>query len=430
MAAGCLVLLCEAASLLRCEARAAAVAGAGAPGASPSAAGAAAEWPQWRGPARDGIVKGIPEKLPEKAEPVWQVALTGPAHGGVLVADGLVVCVDSIEDARKDVIRAFKAGSGEVAWRLEYTNEGEDDEEMDWGSVIRATPVIHDGRVFTLAARGDVHAVDLKTGKVAWKKNLVTDFKGYLPTWGYCSSPLMAGGNLILNPGSRAAAVVALDPKDGKLVWAATGSSANYSSFVTATIGGTEQLIGYDQAVLFGRSLKDGAKRWSIPVETSAGYLVPSPVFGGGRLVLTREDGTSLHAFAEDGTLNKSPVGESEAFLMENNTPVVLGDIVLGTSNGEGLLALDLKDGLKELWRLENEPGFTGFSTILAGDGRALVFDDRGTLHLVAVDRKAGKVLGKLKLCRSTLAAPALAGTHFFVRDPKNLYCYNLAPGK
>ena len=408
---------------------AAAAAAAEPGGAAAGPAGLAGAWPQWRGPTRDCLVKGIPEKLPEKAEPLWKKPLTGPAHGGVLVADGLVICVDAIEDSKQDVIRAFKADSGEVAWKFEYANEGEDDEEMDWGSVIRATPLIHDGRVFTLAARGDVHAVELKTGAVAWKKNLVKDFGGALPTWGYCSSPILAGGNLVVNPGGRRSSVVALDPKDGKTVWAATGSDANYSSFITARIGQAEQLIGYDQAVLFGRSLKDGAKLWTLPAETSAGYLVPSPVFGGGKLVLTREDGTGLYGFTDAGLLAKEPEAESDIFAMENNTPIILGDLVLGTSNGEGLLALDLKDGLKELWRLE-DASFTGFSTILAGDGRALVLDDRGTLHLVAVDRKAGKVLGKLKLCGATMAAPAFTGKEFYVRDNKNLYAFRLGDGK
>ncbi len=394
----------------------------------------AEDWPQWRGPGRDCITKTLPEKLPEKVEPVWKKDLSGLAYSGTVVVGEYVVCGDSVGGAEgegaegetpKDVWRCFKAADGTEVWAVEYANTAE---EMAYGTAPRATPVIHDGRVFTLGSHGDVRAIDLKTGKVAWEMDLKEAFKGHLPEWGYCSSPMIAGGNLILNPGGSKGGVVAVNPKDGKTIWTANADDANYSSFITAKPGGVEQIIGYDQMSVFGLKIADGSRLWTLPVENSMGYIVPSPVVAGEVLVLTGEDGTYAFPF-ENGKCQDKLVGDHEYFVMENNTPIVVGGMVVGTSVGEGLMALDPAAGLKQLWLNDEESGFRDFSTILATpEGRLAVFDARGQLHLGTARTDGVTVHGKVKLTGPTSSAPAWTGTHVYWRDGKALYCFKPAP--
>jgi hypothetical protein len=119
---------------------------------------------------------------------------------------------------------------------------------------------------------------------------------------------------------------------------------------------------------------------------------------------------------------------ENDSFLLENATPTVLGNLVLGASQDGGLVALDLANNLRRLWNYDKEKTMSGFANLLAANDRALVLDAAGTLHLFSVSEAGCKPLGKAKVCGDTQCGPALVGSKLFVRDAASLYGYDLSP--
>lgn len=382
-------------------------------------------WPGFRGPHGDGLTNDVPATLPDKAKVLWQQPVQGMVYSGLVVADGLLVEMDHQKD-KKDFVRCRQADTGEKVWEYSYDNEGD---PIDFGSCPRATPLIYDGMVFACGARGQLCALELKTGKEVWTKNLVSDFGGTVPTWGYCSSPAMVDGKIVINPGSPRNSLLALEPKTGKTAWSSPGASANYGSILVAKIRGVMQLISYDQEEIAGRSLADGKVLWSHPLGQNPGYVVPTPVAFGDKVLLCAESAGRLIAVEKHGSLPEEFAGENEDFQVGNATPTLAGDLALAVVPDKGLMAIDMADHAKTLWTTGDKGPDTihgDYATIFVGNGRALILNSEGELHLFAVSRSGAKRLGRMKACKSTMVAPALAGTKLYVRDESHVTCLDL----
>jgi outer membrane protein assembly factor BamB len=385
-------------------------------------ASAAEDWPCWRGAGGDNNSAWVPDSLPAQARPRWKAALAGAAHSGVVVSAGRAVVMDHKKEMQ-DIVRCLNAETGEEVWTHAYDNRGK---TISWGSCPRATPAVSGGVVHTLGARGRLCALDLSSGHVLWQKDLARDFRTDLPGWGYCSSPLVAGDRLIANPGSPRDSVVALDLKTGKTVWSSTGAETNYGSFLLADVAGSRQIIGYDQEDAFGRSAADGRVVWSKPLGKTPGYLVPSPVVLGDQLLLCGGNGAQVQKLGGQGRLSEAWDGENRDFKIGDATPTPAGGMALAVVAGRGLTALQLGKDLKILWETGDKMMECQFASVIAGKGRALVLDFAGTLFLFDVKPDGAKLLGKVKVCGQTYAAPALARGRLYVRDEKAAYCYDL----
>lgn len=393
------------------------------PGSAANAATPAdnGDWPAFRGPQGDNHVAWLPEALPAEAKPVWTRPLEGSVFSGVVVSTGRVIVMDH-EAEKQDFIRCFKADSGEPLWSTPYPNTGD---PIDWGSNPRATPVVADGMVFSLGARGQLLACDLETGAVRWQHDLVKDFGAEVPMWGYSASPRIHSGKLIVCPGGAEASCVALDPKTGKTLWSSKGAAANYGSPMIATVEGKAQIIGFDQDNITGRSLEDGSVIWSRPV-MGTGYLVPSPVIVGDSLVQASDSQIGLQKLNGKGELPDTWIASSSELAPGDSTPTAAANLLLFCSDNSGLSALDLEDGLKTAWTYTEDESLSGFATILAAGQRALVLDSHGMVHLFSVDAKKATPLGKFKACADTRVGPALVGDRLYVRDDKTVSCYLL----
>jgi outer membrane protein assembly factor BamB len=379
-----------------------------------------ADWPAWRGPTYDGQSPEVPRAMPALKR-VWQKKMAGTCHAGLVATAGFVVAADS--DKANDYYRCYEAETGKEAWSQTVANG----RKMDYGAAPRATPLIHQGKVFCLGAFGDLRAFDLKTGKALWSKDFVRDFGAKEPpTWGFCSSPVAAGSKVVVLVGGPKATLAALDANSGRLVWSGEGGGPNYAGIIVGTFGGVRQVVGYDSAHLAGWDAATGKRLWHMEVDVSNGYVVPTPVAVGGKLLVASENEcTRLFAFDKGGRIKTKPEAENEDLAPEIGSPVVCGGIVLGCT--DGLIGLDLRGKLKTLWIEEDVKELLGLLTMVAWKDRAMIFGDEGHLVLVAPDRSGCKVLGKAKLCNRTWVHPALARGRLFVRDDKTLYCYELS---
>ena len=392
-------------------------------------------WSGWRGPHRDGFVPGLPARLPEAVERVWSRPLSRSGLGGIAATHYYVVIGDRDDEDRQDVFRCFDANTGRPLWTVAYDAPG----ELDYGNSPRATPLLENDRVHLFGAMGDLHCVTLATGRVLWKRNLVVDFgvpKGALSAWGYCSSPLVADGRLIVNPGAPDASLVALDPATGAEVWRCPGKPAGHASFVAADVSGVSQVIGYDNATLGGWDPLTGKRLWSLAPEVTGDFNVPTPVIVKDAvprlLVATEMNGTRLHAFRADSTIDPKPLGQRREPAPDMATPVMHGRRMFCAQ--ETLFALECTSrGLAEAGAPQSGP-FATYAAAVAGPASVLVIGNSGQLvmHDVVPGRREPTTLAAFEDASGennnpVFSHPAFVGTRMFIRGDNELICVELA---
>jgi ABC-type phosphate/phosphonate transport system substrate-binding protein len=383
-------------------------------------------WLDWRGPGRAGFVPQLPRKLPDKLAPAWSAALTGPAMAGVAATEQLVIVPDKSADFQRDVFRCLDARDGRARWTLEYDAP----DEMDYSNAPRATPVIHDGLVFLQGALGDLHCLELATGKVVWKLNVFRDFGAERITWGCSIPPLVVDNKLIIAPGAKDASVVALDRKTGKVLWKTPGHAAAYSAFITGTFGGARQIVGFDVAGLGGWDPATGQRLWEVIPTDGADFNVITPIVLSDKLLLAGENNaTRLHQFDGKGRLVAEPVLKNKDLAPDTCTPAIVNGKIYGTAYGE-LFCLDLAT-LQTLWRKADDM-FHDHANIVAGKDRVLVWTMSGDLLLLDAAAAEYKVVSHLRPFAEkhpdSMAHPAFVGDRMYLRSRTQLLCMQIAP--
>jgi len=386
-------------------------------------ASAAFDWPGWRGANRDGVVPALPDRLPASARWVWQKPLLQAGLAGLAVANGLLYVAERNAVDEGDQFRCLRADNGEQVWSHSYPAPG----QLDYGQSPRATPLVHDGKVYLLGAFGDLNCLDAVSGKVMWTRNIQREFGAKMPKWGYSASPFVVGDKLIVNPGGKDASLAALDRLTGQTIWTIPGNQSAYASFIVATLGGKAQIVGYDVHSLGGWDPEKGTRLWKLTPPSPGDFNVPTPVVCDGQLLVSTENnGARLYAFNPDGTIQPKPVAEYGDLNSDVNSPVVLAGRVFGCA--KELCCLDPKSGLKPIWKAE-DAGYGDFVSLIGGGNRLLVITYHGELILVAAAGPRYQVVSRLPLFgegSEIYSHPALAGSRLFIRDGKTIGCVNL----
>ncbi len=384
-------------------------------------------WPGWRGAHRDGVVAWLPKRLRGRDAVRWTKRLASNALAGVAANDDVVIVADRDPADTMDMFRCLDAATGDERWVRRYLASG----ELDYGNSSRSTPMIHGKLAFLCSAVGHLHAVDLATGDVIWKQDFRRDYAvdGELP-WGFCSSPLVVDGRLIVNPGGKLASVVALEPESGNTAWATAGGLPGHGSMIVAELGGVRQIVGYDKTSLGGWDAATGERLWTIEPKLRGDFNVPTPMVWRGKLIVSTENnGTRMYAFAEKGKIVAEPVATADDLAPDCHSPVMLGDRLFGVC--DGLHVLDLNNGLATLWKSDDE-AFAEYATLIAGGGRVLAITMRG--ELVLFDSAADKlaVLSRMRLFdgeAGLYSHPAMVGRRLYVRGSGSLVCLDLDDG-
>jgi ABC-type phosphate/phosphonate transport system substrate-binding protein/outer membrane protein assembly factor BamB len=387
-------------------------------------------WTDWRGgPKRDAIRSEMPTELPSQARFLWRKAMESPAMAGIAVLPPFLIVADKTNETKDDTWRCLHADTGEQLWTLTYPAPG----EMDYTNTPRATPVIVGDKVYLLSALGHLHCVELKTGKVLWKRHLLADFGGKQLAWGFCPSPTIDGDHLITGTASKEAAVVALDRHTGKLLWKSPGDVMAHGCMLLDVFGGRRQLVGYDIESIRGWDPETGKHLWNITPPKPRDYNVPSPLKFGEFLLLSTDDhGTRLHAFNADGTVRPEPVAKQADLKPEISTPVIVNNLLFVTVN-DLLICLDPADKLAERWRFEDK-AFNEYASLIGGNNRILATTTTGELLLFAADSLAPRVISRLQVFQGKngrspdlWAHPALVGDRLYLRSPEETVCLLLS---
>jgi outer membrane protein assembly factor BamB len=274
-----------------------------------TSAAAADDWPQWLGPRRDGVWRedGILDRFPAGGPTVrWRIS-AGSGYAGPAVAGNRVyhmafsprsggrLPTNGMGRSRipgKEQVLCVDDATGKVVWSHDY----DCDYSISFPAGPRTTPIVADGKVYTLGAMGDLLRIDAESGNVEWSVNLPKRYDVRPPMWGYAASPLLDGDRLITLAGGDGSVVVALDKNTGKELWRALSSfSIGYSPPVIHTVGTTRQLIVWHPEAVCGLEPETGKVLWEVPfVLHKSALSVPTPRFDGKRLLVTSFYNSSL----------------------------------------------------------------------------------------------------------------------------------------
>jgi len=379
----------------------------------------AAEWTDWRGPGRTGASPDVPTKLPAAVKFLWKRGLTGPAPGGIAATATQVIVADKSEQGDQDIWRCLDAETGKELWTIAYHTPT----ELQFTNAPRATPVIHGGYAYLLGAFGDLHCVSLHGSRIAWRRNIVDDFGAKRPPWGMCSTPLITGDSLVVNPGGKEASLVALGLYAGEVLWQTPGEPTAPASLILGTFGGVRQIVGHDAESLGGWDPNTGQRLWTLLPEKRGDYNVATPVNANGRLlVATENNGTRLYDFDATGRIQPVPVARNPHLAPDTSTPVVIDGLVFGCSRGLFCLGLD---NLQTRYSVQDDKAFRDYVSLIAGNGHVLATTVKGELVLLKAAPQAFTPVSRLRVFENAevWSHPAVVAGRLYLRSMTELCC-------
>src|SRR5262245_41656644 len=395
------------------------------------------DWPQWRGPNRDGVwaETGILGSFPPDGLKVRWRAKVGPGWSSPVVASGRVYLTDSElhKPKAKERVHCFEEATGKPLWTFAYAVT-----YPDWAFPERgptATPIVQGGKLYTLGNKGDLHCLNALKGEVLWKRNLEKAYD--VQEFAFNASPLIEGDLLIVcvgsYPGTQASSVLALDKDSGKEVWKAPTGGLTNSSPVVVNAGARRQLIVWAQDGVYSLDPATGKTYWREKMRTAAQDAVTTPVFRKNLLLVS---GLMLRLDPEKpaaSVLWPDTRAVPRRTLSVTSTGLIQGSHVFSAKSSGELACLEAATG-KQVWQTDRvtKPG-GGASIHLTpnGDGDFL-HTDQGELIRVQLARKGYHEISRTLLLAPTAkekawTAPAYANRQVFARNNRELICVSLA---
>ena len=406
------------------------------------------DWPQWRGPQRDGVWRetGIIEKFPSnQLAPKWRVEI-GAGYCGPTVAAGRVYVMDRImTPSSTERVHCFDEQTGAKIWSIAY--------ECPYGRIgypagPRASVSIDNGKAFALGSTGRLHVFDAASGKVLWQKDLDEEYRIRMPGWGISASPLVHENLVILHIGGEGACVVALNKDTGEEAWRALNDRAQYSAPIVVQQAGQSVVICWTGDSVAGLAAGSGKVLWRFPWKPRQMPIgVATPVVEKDRVFFTSfYDGSlMLRLLADKPEVEKvwqvAGLSERETLALHSiiATPVFDNGYVYGTDSYGELRCLDATTG-ERIWEDLTAVPKARWSTIhfVKNGERYFMFNERGELLIGKLSPRGFEEISRAKLLEPTLdqlrqrggvcwSHPAFANKHIFARNDKELVCVSLA---
>jgi hypothetical protein len=391
----------------------------GAPAADGAAARPAAAWPGFRGPGRDGVVRGVRIATDWTASPpveLWRRAI-GPGWSSFAVRGGRIYTQEQRGD--DEVVACYDAATGEPVW---MHGDGARFWESNAGAGPRATPTLSDGRVYSLGGTGILNALDAGDGAVVWSRDAAADTGAKLPVWGFAGSPLVVGDVVVA---AASGTLAAYDVAGGEPRWLGAAGGEGYSSPHLVTLGGVPQIVQLSGEGAVGVAPADGEVLWE---HRWKGYPIVQPgVTADGDLLLSVTDHSGLRRLA----VGRGSGGWSaEERWTSSGLKPYFNDFVVHEGHAYGfdggiLAAIDLADG-ERTWK-GGRYGH-GQLVLLADQGLLLVLSEKGELALVAASPDGFRELARHPAIEGkTWNHPVVAGDLLLVRNGEEMVAFRLA---
>ncbi len=383
-----------------------------------------AEWFQWRGPNRDGhsAETGLLPAWPKSGPPqVWRAAGVGNGYSSFSTSGGRLYTLGARGGI--EYVVALDRATGTKVW--EYQNGRR--YENDRGDGPRSTPTVDGDRLYVLGGSGDLACLDSATGKRIWTVNLIQKFGGVNPYWGYSESPLVVGDRILVNAGGSRASIVAISKADGSTLWQQHNDGAGYSSPMLMRTGSLTQVIFFTDSRTLAVDPRDGRLLWSYNKANNGTANVATPIVKGTRVFVSSDYGTGgalLEVRAAGNIASASEVYFTRDMRNHHASSVLAGDHLYGFSSSI-LTALAFDTG-KPAWRDRS----VGKGSLIFGDGRLYLYSEDGVVGLAEASplgyREHGRFTIPQQSGQPTWSHPIIAGGLLIIRDQDNVFAYDV----
>lgn len=405
-----------------------------------ASAAAAADWPGWRGPGRDGLSPetGLLQQWGPDGPPLaWKAAGVGSGFSSVAVVGERIYTMGDKDGAQH--VFALRRDGGGLLWK---TRVGPPLADSRGGA--RATPVVDGERVYALGSDGDLVCLEAATGRPIWAKNLGRDYGGQMMSrWHWSESPLVDGDRLVFTPGAREAAVVAVDKATGRDIWRARipdlgpagKDGAGYSSIVVSNGAGVKQYVQLLGRGLVGIRASDGKYLWGHNRVANGVANISTPIVRANWVFASTgyQTGSVLLELQPSG----DGVAARELYFLESKTLqnhhgglVLVGNhVYAGHGHNKGFpICVDFITG-KVAWGGDIRNAGTGSAAVMYADGRLYFRYENGVVVLIEATPEAYRERGSFTIPNvrdPSWAHLAIADGRLYVREQDTLYCYDV----
>ena len=397
------------------------------------------DWPQWRGPERNGTSKetGLLKQWPAGGPKLlWQVNDIGDGYSTPVVV-GTRIYVMSNRGMENEFVQALSTQDGKVIWTTRVGKVGNPNQNPPYPKA-RSTPTVDGNLLYALGSDGDLACLENETGKVRWIKNIRNEFGGQPGEWAYAESPLVDGDAVVVTPGGAQATMIALNKKTGAVIWKSAipgGDRAEYASVIVVQAAGRKQYVQLMTKGLVGVDAKTGQFLWrySEAAKGPAQFFTPVArgefVYGGalsvgGGMVRLKADGNGVIA-EQVYFIRGLPNGLGGA--------VIVGDHIYGTQSRQGLVAAEFMTG-KVKWQAEG----IGPASIAAADGLLFLHGMNGEVALVEATADGYREKGRFAppaqpekkragdYPESAYCHPVIANGTLYIRDLGTMWAWDI----
>ena len=384
----------------------------------------AQEWSQWRGPNRDGIVTefSMPKIWPDALELKWKVEV-GTGHASPIVANGKIYLHTRQDD--REVVSSLNLDTGELLWRKDYPAPYKmNPAARGHGKGPKSTPVLHEGKLYTLGISGILSCFDTETGNIKWQKEFSNQFEKTSPTCGTAMSPIIVDTFLIAHVGGHDdGALIAFDVETGDIRWRWDEDGPGYTSPIAVELQGTTQIVTQTENYIIGVSADTGEQLWEIPFTTSYDQNIVTPLVYQQMLIFSGlEKGTMGVKVTKQGNeWSTEQIWHNPDVSMYMNSPVLSGNLLFGLSHKRSgqFFCLDARNG-STLWTSKGRQGKNAM-ILSAGEMLFLLTND-AELIVAKQSAKGFEPIARYAVADSpTWAHPVVLDKHILIKDAKTV---------
>ena len=395
-------------------------------GLASAAKAATPDWPQWRGPDRNGLSRetGLPKSWPKGGpQQIWTSKVAGLGYGTFAIAGDRFFVQGKF--GRDSSVLCLNRANGQPVWIRALGPSGDNDR----GDGPRGTPTVDGARLYALTENGDLACLETRDGNIVWKRNILKEYRGGNPHWLISESPLVDGDKLIVTPGGRGAGIVALNKADGTEIWRSRdlSDSAGYASSIAADVGGVRVYMNLTSSAGVGVRASDGKLLWRHDKPANYTANCATPVFGNNKVFYTSAYGTggSLLALTpQDNEVRAKEVYFTRDMQNHHGGVVLVDGYLYGFSNAI-LTCLEFETG-KMMWHDRS----VGKGSVTYADGQLYLLSENNVAGLADASPEGYREKGRFNIPDSgqpSWAYPVVCDKKLWLRNQAWLGCYALA---
>lgn len=388
-----------------------------------AAAAPPVEWHQWRGANRDGISNetGLLQDWPTAGPPLaWRVTGVGSGYSSFSASRGRLYTLGA-RDAVEYLV-ALDEATGKKVWEFASGRRLQNDR----GDGPRSTPTVDGDMLYAFGGSGDLVCLDAATGKRIWAVNVVQQYGGQNPYWGYSESPLVIGDRILVNVGGRRSSIVAFDKRTGQALWQQHGDEAGYSSPMLLRTGSLAQAVFFTGARALAVDPRDGRLLWSYDRASNNTANIATPVIRGNRVFLSSDYGTgaALLTVRAAGTLaSADEVYFTRDMRNHHASSILVGEHLYGFSSSI-LTAMQFDTG-QVAWRDRS----VGKGSLAYADQRLYLYSEGGVIGLAEATPTGYREHGRFRVDSGALPTwshPIITNGRLIIREQDNVYAYDV----